>query len=138
MDGSRYATLTYTIKASVYMTLGRVSHSIEDTFYLKALPDTRMPKLENDDLPKVRFTKYNIYTQPFIQRSLIQENCAYATIGGGCWFKPTHVELYMTLDKSVYKLGETIKVHVEASVKGGSSDVDKITGMLYYINFILR
>ena len=36
----------------------------------------------------------------------------------------------MTLDKSVYKLGDTIKVHVEASVKGGSSDVDKITGIL--------
>ena len=63
MDGSRYATLTYTIKASVYMTLGRVSHSIEDTFYLKALPDTRMPKLENDDLPKVRFTKYVIISR---------------------------------------------------------------------------
>merc|ERR1712095_182754 len=36
----------------------------------------------------------------------------------------------MTLDKSVYKLGDTIKVHVEASVKGGSSDVDKITALL--------
>ena len=41
----------------------------------------------------------------------------------------------MTLDKSVYKLGDTIKVHVEASVKGGSSDVDKITGIYrYYIH----
>ena len=46
------------------------------------------------------------------------------------------MELYMTLDKSVYKLGDTIKVHVEASVKGGSSDVDKITGIPICTTFI--
>ena len=43
----------------------------------------------------------------------------------------------MTLDKSVYKLGDTIKVHVEASVKGGSSDVDKITG-IYLLHSYIR
>ena len=42
----------------------------------------------------------------------------------------------MTLDKSVYKLGDTIKVHVEASVKGGSSDVDKITGIYVLHSYI--
>ena len=32
----------------------------------------------------------------------------------------------MSLPKNVWKLGETIPVHVECSVKGGSSDVDKV------------
>ena len=40
--------------------------------------------------------------------------------------KKTHVELYMSLPKNVWKLGETIPVHVECSVKGGSTDVDKV------------
>ena len=36
----------------------------------------------------------------------------------------------MSLDKSVYKLGDTIKVHVECSVKGGKADVDKCITLL--------
>ena len=36
----------------------------------------------------------------------------------------------MKLDKSVYNLGDTIKVHIECSVKGGSSDVDKVVVLL--------
>ena len=57
--------------------------------------------------------------------NLFQENCAYATIGGSCFGK-THIELYMKLERNTYKLGEKIPVHVEATVKGGSSDVDKV------------
>ena len=40
--------------------------------------------------------------------------------------KKTHVELHMSLPKNVWKLGETIPVHVECSVKGGSTDIDKV------------
>ena len=58
---------------------------------------------------------------------LLQENCTYATIGGTCFRKKTHVELFMSLPKNVWKLGETIPVHLECSVKGGSSDVDKVS-----------
>ena len=32
----------------------------------------------------------------------------------------------MSLTKNVWKLGETIPVHVECSVKGGSLEVDKV------------
>ena len=56
-----------------------------------------------------------------------QENCTYATIGGTCFRKKTHIELAMSLPRNVYKLGETIPVHVECSVKGGSLEVDKVT-----------
>ena len=53
LDSSRYATISYTVKASVYMNLGRKSDSIEEGFYLQAMPDTRIPKVAEEDLPKV-------------------------------------------------------------------------------------
>ena len=37
------------------MTLGRVSHSIEEQFYLQSLPDPRVPIPADEDLPKVNF-----------------------------------------------------------------------------------
>ena len=55
-----------------------------------------------------------------------QENCTYATIGGTCFRKKTHIELFMSLPRNVWKLGEKIPVHVECSVKGGSLEVDKV------------
>ena len=57
---------------------------------------------------------------------LFQENCTYATIGGTCFRKKTHIELFMSLPKNVWKLGEKIPVHVECSVRGGSLEVDKV------------
>ena len=85
LEDSRYATITYTAKSTIYMTLGRTSSSMDETFYLQALPDQSVPKPVNEDLPN--------------------ENCAYSTIGGGCLGGKTHIELYMKLDKNVYKLG---------------------------------
>ena len=55
LDGSRFGTISYAIKGSVYMTLGRVSHSIEEQFYLQSLPDPRVPIPADEDLPKVNF-----------------------------------------------------------------------------------
>ena len=62
-----------------------------------------------------------------------QENCTYATIGGTCFRKKTHVELFMTIPRNVWKLGEKIPVHVECSVKGGSLEVDKVFEQFYDI-----
>ena len=50
-------------------------------------------------------------------------------IGGACFTKKTYVELYMKLEKSIYRLGETIPVHVECKVEGGSTDVDKVRNL---------
>ena len=36
----------------------------------------------------------------------------------------------MKLEKNVFKLGEPIKVHVECTVKGGRSEIDKIIVLL--------
>ena len=109
LEDSRYATLTYTVKSTVYMTMGRTSSSLDETIHIQALPDPSIPLPVDEDLPK--------------------ENCAYATISGGCFGK-THIEMYMKLEQNVYKLGDTIKVHVECSVKGGRADVDKVLVLL--------
>jgi len=109
LEDSRYATINYTVKSTVYMTLGRTSSSMEETFYLQALPDPSVPKPAEEDLPK--------------------ENCVYETVSAGCWGK-SHIELYLKLEKNVFKLGETIKVHVECTVKGGRSEIDKIIVIL--------
>lgn len=59
----------------------------------------------------------------------LQENYAYATIGGTCFLKKTHVELYMKLERNTFKLGETIPVHVECRLEGGNADVDKVRSL---------
>ena len=42
------------------MTLGRTSSSMEETFYLQALPDPSVPKPAEEDLPKVKLHFSNI------------------------------------------------------------------------------
>ena len=63
LEDSRYATISYTAKSTIYMTLGRTSSSMEENFYVQALPDPSVPKPLEVDLPK--------------------ENTVYETISGG-------------------------------------------------------
>ncbi len=65
-----------------------------------------------------------------------QENTTYATIGGTCFTGKTDVELYMTLKKNVFKLGGKIPVHVECTIKGGSSQVDKVNFVSFLILYL--
>ena len=129
----------FILQATVVMPNGRTSTSMEDPFNITAVPDDSVPKPADEDLPKVTRIYLNscfpaLYQMIFqtntnknlIQFGNYQENCVYATIGGSCFRKKTYVELFMSLPKNVWKLGETIPVHVECSVKGGSSDVDKV------------
>ena len=57
-----------------------------------------------------------------------QENYAYAVIGGTCFMRKAHVELYLRLEKSVFRVGEPIRVHAECRVEGGITDVNKVSG----------
>ena len=54
LEDSRYATISYNVKSTVYMTLGRSSSSMEETFYLQALPDPTVLLPAEEDMPKVR------------------------------------------------------------------------------------
>ena len=47
----------YSVKATVYLTLGRLSTSLEETFYIVAVPDPRVPMPADEDLPKVLILK---------------------------------------------------------------------------------
>jgi len=67
LEDSRYAKVVYSVKASVYMTQQRVSHSLEETFYIITCSDPEVPKPKEEEMPK--------------------ENVTYADIGGTCFMK---------------------------------------------------
>ncbi len=50
--------------------------------------------------------------------------------------KKAHVELYLRLEKSVYKLGETINVYSECRVEGGITDVKKVSRLFDFIGIM--
>ena len=66
LEDSRYATLTYTVKSTVYMTMGRTSSSLDETIHVQALPDPSVPIPADEDLPKVKILLKNIFTFPSI------------------------------------------------------------------------
>ena len=54
-----------------------------------------------------------------MEAELPKENVEYGVLGGGCFVKKSHVELFMKLDRSVYKQGQIIHPYVECSVEAG-------------------
>ena len=57
--------------------------------------------------------------QGALEMKLPKENVEYGVLGGGCFVKKSHVELFMKLDKSVYKQGQIIRPVVECTVEQG-------------------
>ena len=53
LEDSRFGEVSYYCKASVYMTHQRVSHSMEEPFYIITAPDPSVPKPAEEDMPKV-------------------------------------------------------------------------------------
>ena len=49
----RYAKVMYQVKASVYLTQQRVSHSLEEPFYIITKPDPSVIKPTEEEMPKV-------------------------------------------------------------------------------------
>ena len=58
--------------------------------------------------------------QEAMEAMLPNENVEYGVLGGGCFVKKSHVELYLKLDKSVYKQGQVIRPVVECTVEKGN------------------
>ena len=50
---------------------------------------------------------------------LPRENVEYGTLGGSCFVKKSRVEVYIKVDKSVYKQGQYIRPVVECTVEKG-------------------
>ena len=72
-----------------------------------------------------------------LKKPSLQENCAYAEIGGTCWNKKTFVEVFLRLEKNHYKLGETVPVHVECRIDGAVSNVKKVRGRTVINSFTI-
>ena len=47
------------------------------------------------------------------------ENVEYGVLGGGCWVRKSRVELFIKLERSVYKQGQYIRPVVECTVEKG-------------------
>ena len=58
--------------------------------------------------------------QSALEEKLPKENVEYGVLGGGCFVKKSHVELYMKIEKSVYKQGQFIRPYVECTVEQGN------------------
>ena len=43
----------------------------------------------------------------------------YGTLGGGCFVKKSHVELFIKIPRSVYKQGQYVRPVVECTVEKG-------------------
>ena len=56
------------------------------------------------------------------------ENVEYGILGGGCFVKKSRVEIYVKLEKSVYKQGQYVRPVVECTVeKGDHQDLNNVT-----------
>ena len=44
----------------------------------------------------------------------------YGTLGGGCFVKKSHVELFIKIPRSVYKQGQYVRPVVECTVEKGN------------------
>ena len=51
------------------------------------------------------------------------ENVEYGILGGGCFVKKSRVEIYVKLEKSVYKQGQYVRPVVECTVEKGDHQV---------------
>ena len=50
---------------------------------------------------------------------LPRENVEYGVLGGGCFVKKSHVELFIKISRSVYKQGQYVRPVVECTVEKG-------------------
>merc|ERR1719317_314905 len=113
LDGSRYGRIEYKSKAEVLIPTCNPVESLEEEFII-----------HSRDTPEVEAR------QEAMEAMLPKENVEYGVLGGGCFVKKSHVELYLKLDKSVYKQGQVIRPVVECTVEKGKCDVDAVMVVL--------
>lgn len=113
LDGSRYGRVEYKSKAELLIPASNPVESQEEEFILRSRPE---PKVEAE--------------LAALEGVLPRENAEYGRLGGGCFAKTQHVELFIKLDRSVYKQGQLIRPTVECTVEKGKCDVDGVICVL--------
>ena len=98
----KYGRIEYKSKAEVLIPTCNPVESLEEEFIIHS---RESPDIEAK--------------QGALEIKLPKENVEYGVLGGGCFVKKSHVELFMKLDKSVYKQGQIIRPVVECTVEQG-------------------
>jgi len=113
LDGSRYGRVEYKSKAELLIPAANPVESQEEEFILRSrcLPQDEAEQQKQEGI-------------------LPRENVEYGVLGGGCFAKPQHVELFIKLDRSVYKQGQVICPTVECTVEKGKCTVDAVICVL--------
>ena len=57
--------------------------------------------------------------QQKLGENLPRQNVEYGVLGGGCFVKKSRVELFIKLERSLYKQGQYIRPTVECTVEKG-------------------
>ena len=52
---------------------------------------------------------------------LPRENVEYGVLGGGCFVKKSRVEIFLRVERSVYKQGQYVRPVVECTVEKGDT-----------------
>ena len=52
---------------------------------------------------------------------LPRENVEYGVLGGGCFVKKSRVEIFLRVERSVYKQGQYVRPVVECTVEKGDN-----------------
>ena len=60
--------------------------------------------------------------QEMQEGKLPKENVEYGALGGGCFVKKSHVELFIKMPRSVYKQGQYVRPVVECTVEKGEKN----------------
>ena len=76
-EDSKYGKINYTIKASILLPRGETTNSMEDTFYVAAVPDPSVPKPHEDDLPKVCYSSFFFAVVSILCTFLFDASCFY-------------------------------------------------------------
>ena len=104
MDFS-YGKIQYTSKAEMIVPGINPVESLEEEFFIlsKNPPEIEaLQEMQEGKLPK--------------------ENVEYGALGGGCFVKKSHVELYIKMPRSVYKQGQYVRPVVECTVEKGEKN----------------
>ena len=113
LDGSKYGRIEYKSKAEVIVTPFKTVESLEEEFFIHSRSEADIEK-ELD----------------MCETTLPKENVEYGSLGGGCFRKMSRAEVYIKLDKSVYKQGQKIKAMIEVTVEMGKCQIEGLLLLL--------
>ena len=113
VDGSKYGRIEYKSKAEVNVLNSKPVESLEEEFFLHSRMEDGMEEE---------------YLQ--LEATLPKENVEYGSLGGGCFVKKSKAEIFVKLEKNIYKQGQKIYPRVEVAVENGKCPIEGVVVLL--------